>query len=104
VLSFTYAISQTAVVKEDLMQKVIEFVNMINDMIDQLAILADEVKNVTHEVGAEGKLDIQGMVGNVQGIWQEITYAHSYMSLSILNRVLTIRYSQITWLEIRRFN
>ena len=42
-------------------------VNTINDMIDQLAIFAAEVKKVAREVGTEGKL------GNVQRIWQEIT-------------------------------
>jgi len=43
-------------------------------MIDQLAIFAAEVKKVAREVGTEGKLGVQAEVGNVQGIWQEITY------------------------------
>lgn len=57
-------------------------VNTINDMIDQLAIFASEVKKVAYEVGTEGKLGVQAEVGNVQGIWQEITYAllHSIIS------------------------
>jgi len=42
-------------------------------MIDQLAIFAAEVKKVAREVGTEGKLGVQAEVGNVQGIWQEIT-------------------------------
>jgi len=50
-------------------------VNTINDMIAQLAIFAKEVKKVAFEVGTEGKLGVQAEVGNVQGIWQEITYA-----------------------------
>jgi osomolarity two-component system sensor histidine kinase NIK1 len=49
-------------------------VNTINDMIDQLAIFAAEVKKVAREVGTEGKLGVQAEVGNVQGIWQEITW------------------------------
>ena len=32
-----------------------------------------EVKKVAREVGTEGKLGVQAEVGNVQGIWQEIT-------------------------------
>ncbi|KAG6881733.1 histidine kinase osmosensor, partial [Termitomyces sp. T32_za158] len=43
-------------------------------MIDQLAIFAKEVKKVAREVGTEGKLGVQAEVGNVQGMWQEITY------------------------------
>ena len=56
----------------------LSLVNTINDMIDQRAIFADEVKKVAREVarevGTEGKLGVQAEVGNVQGIWQEITY------------------------------
>lgn len=51
----------------------LNLVNTINDMIDQLAIFASEVKKVAREVGTEGKLGVQAEVGNVQGIWQEIT-------------------------------
>lgn len=75
--------SQTAVARGDLTQKVtgvpvsgemLELVNTINTMIDQLSIFASEVKKVAREVGTEGKLGVQAEVGNVQGIWQEITY------------------------------
>ena len=68
--------------KGDLTQKItgvsvsgemLNLVNTINDMIDQLAIFAAEVKKVAREVGTEGKLGVQAEVGNVQGIWQEIT-------------------------------
>jgi hypothetical protein len=52
----------------------LSLVNTINDMIDQLAIFAAEVKKVAREVGTEGKLGVQAEVGNVQGIWQEITW------------------------------
>jgi osomolarity two-component system sensor histidine kinase NIK1 len=75
---------QTAVARGDLTQKVVgvpvfgeilDLVNTINSMIDQLSIFASEVKKVAREVGTEGKLGVQAEVGNVQGIWQEITYA-----------------------------
>lgn len=52
----------------------LDLVNTINDMIDQLSIFASEVKKVAYEVGTEGKLGVQAEVGNVQGIWQEITH------------------------------
>lgn len=53
--------------------EILALVNTINDMIDQLAIFAAEVKKVAREVGTEGKLGVQANVGNVQGTWQEIT-------------------------------
>jgi len=71
------------VARGDLTQKVVgvpvfgeilDLVNTINSMIDQLSIFASEVKKVAREVGTEGKLGVQAEVGNVQGIWQEITY------------------------------
>ena len=61
--------------------EMLSLVNTINDMIDQLAIFAAEVKKVAREVGTEGKLGVQAEVGNVQGIWQEITYV-SVLSLT----------------------
>jgi osomolarity two-component system, sensor histidine kinase NIK1 len=91
---------QTAVARGDLTQKItgvsvsgemLSFVNTINDMIDQLAIFAAEVKKVAREVGTEGKLGVQAEVGNVQGIWQEITYVPTRLSLRLgqlsLNRM-----------------
>ena len=81
-MSCSPPLSQTAVAKGDLTQKItgvsvsgemLNLVNTINDMIDQLAIFAAEVKKVAREVGTEGKLGVQAEVGNVQGIWQEIT-------------------------------
>ncbi|KAF5335728.1 hypothetical protein D9611_009728 [Ephemerocybe angulata] len=78
----TIAIATTAVARGDLTQKIggvfvsgemLSLVSTINDMIDQLATFAAEVKKVAREVGAEGKLGVQAEVGNVQRIWQEIT-------------------------------
>ena len=54
----------------------LDLVNTINSMIDQLAIFAAEVKKVAREVGTEGKLGGQAEVGNVEGIWQDITYVY----------------------------
>jgi len=70
----------------------LNLVNTINDMIDQLAIFAAEVKKVAREVGTEGKLGVRAEVGNVQGIWQEITYVIICFSdtliLFMLNQVV----------------
>ncbi|KAE9408422.1 DUF1744-domain-containing protein [Gymnopus androsaceus JB14] len=51
-------------------------VNTINDMIDQLRIFA-----------VEGKLGVQAEVGNVQGIWQEITLSVNTMAGSLTTQV-----------------
>ncbi|KAF9008664.1 hypothetical protein BDZ89DRAFT_1095245 [Hymenopellis radicata] len=78
-----HLVSLTAVAHGDLTQKItnvqvsgemLELVETINKMIDQLSLFAVEVKKVAREVGTEGKLGGVADVGNVQGIWQEITY------------------------------
>lgn len=51
----------------------LDLVQTINDMIVKLVRFATEVKRVAREVGTEGKLGVIADVGNVQGIWQEIT-------------------------------
>ncbi|RXW25110.1 hypothetical protein EST38_g755 [Candolleomyces aberdarensis] len=59
----------------------------INDMIDQLAIFAAEVKKVARKVGTDGKLGVQAEVGNVQGIWQEITLSVNTMTGNMMTQV-----------------
>ncbi|KAA1473198.1 hypothetical protein DENSPDRAFT_779569 [Dentipellis sp. KUC8613] len=92
----TIAVATTAVARGDLTQKVtgvsvsgemLDLVNTINDMIDQLAIFASEVKKVAREVGTEGKLGVQAEVGNVQGIWQEITMSVNTMAGNLTTQV-----------------
>jgi osomolarity two-component system sensor histidine kinase NIK1 len=48
----------------------LHLVNTINDMIDELGFFASEVK----KVGTDGNLGVHAEVGNIQGIWQEVTY------------------------------
>ncbi|KAJ8482196.1 hypothetical protein ONZ45_g15040 [Pleurotus djamor] len=90
------AVATTAVARGDLTQKItgvsvsgemLNLVNTINDMIDQLAIFASEVKKVAREVGTEGKLGVQAEVGNVQGIWQEITLSVNTMASNLTTQV-----------------
>ena len=76
--------------------EILDLVNTINSMIDQLSIFASEVKKVAREVGTEGKLGVQAEVGNVQGIWQEITYALRY-SRPGLRTELLIACPSIQW-------
>ncbi|KAF6755604.1 hypothetical protein DFP72DRAFT_896093, partial [Ephemerocybe angulata] len=100
----TIAIATTAVARGDLTQKIggvfvsgemLSLVSTINDMIDQLATFAAEVKKVAREVGAEGKLGVQAEVGNVQRIWQEITRVFCPLSDA---RRLTVRPCPILYL------
>ncbi|KAG6372485.1 hypothetical protein JVT61DRAFT_7588 [Boletus reticuloceps] len=86
----------TAVARGDLTQQItgvsvsgemLSLVNTINDMIAQLAIFAKEVKKVAFEVGTEGKLGVQAEVGNVQGIWQEITMSVNTMAGNLTTQV-----------------
>ncbi|KAF6761431.1 hypothetical protein DFP72DRAFT_1150968 [Ephemerocybe angulata] len=65
--------------------EMLSLVNTINDMMDQLSIFAVEVKKVAREVGTEGKLGVQAEVGNVQGIWQEITCVFHPSSIARLS-------------------
>jgi osomolarity two-component system sensor histidine kinase NIK1 len=92
----TIALATTAVARGNLGQKVVgvavsgemlSLVNTINDMIDQLAMFAAEVKKVAREVGTEGKLGVQAEVGNVQGIWQEITMSVNTMAGNLTTQV-----------------
>ena len=62
-------------------------------MIDQLAGLAADVKKVAREIGTEGKLEVQAEVGNVQGIWEDITCVKFCSSGSCAVTHLTFLYS-----------
>ncbi|KAF9027257.1 hypothetical protein BDZ89DRAFT_1067080 [Hymenopellis radicata] len=86
----------TAVAHGDLTQKItnvqvsgemLELVETINKMIDQLSLFAVEVKKVAREVGTEGKLGGVASVGNVQGIWQEITLSVNTMAGNLTTQV-----------------
>lgn len=65
--------------------EMLSLVNTINDMIAQLAIFAKEVKKVAFEVGTEGKLGVRAEVGNVQGIWQEITCVNGLLLICFMS-------------------
>ncbi|KAG7442614.1 uncharacterized protein BT62DRAFT_905400 [Guyanagaster necrorhizus] len=90
------AIATSAVAHGDLTQKIVglsvsgemlELVETINRMIVQLNIFAVEVKKVAREVGTEGKLGGVADVGNVQGIWQEITRSVNAMAGNLTTQV-----------------
>jgi HAMP domain-containing protein/signal transduction histidine kinase len=71
----------TAVAKGDLNRKlfleakgeIAELAETINDMIDTLAIFADQVTTVARAVGVEGKLGGQANVPGAAGTWRDLT-------------------------------
>jgi signal transduction histidine kinase/HAMP domain-containing protein/ActR/RegA family two-component response regulator len=71
----------TAVAKGDLKRKlfleakgeIAELAETINNMIDTLAIFADQVTTVAREVGVEGKLGGQANVPGAAGTWRDLT-------------------------------
>ena len=71
----------TAVAKGDLNRKLLveakgeigELADTINNMIDTLAIFADQVTTVAREVGIEGKLGGQANVPGAAGTWRDLT-------------------------------
>jgi HAMP domain-containing protein/signal transduction histidine kinase/CheY-like chemotaxis protein len=71
----------TAVANGDLKQKlfleakgeIAELAETINNMIDTLAMFADQVTTVAREVGVEGKLGGQGNVPGAAGTWRNLT-------------------------------
>ena len=71
----------TAVAKGDLNRKlfleakgeIAELAETINNMIDTLAIFADQVTTVARAVGVEGKLGAQANVPGAAGTWRDLT-------------------------------
>src|SRR4029077_18483771 len=71
----------TAIAKGDLKRKltveargeVAELGDTINDMVETLAMFADQVTTVAREVGVEGKLGGQANVPGAAGTWRDLT-------------------------------
>jgi HAMP domain-containing protein/GAF domain-containing protein len=71
----------TAVATGNLKQKlsivsrgeVAQLIETINEMIDTLAVFADQVTNVAREVGVDGRLGGQASVPGASGIWKNLT-------------------------------
>ncbi|KIJ38132.1 hypothetical protein M422DRAFT_259285 [Sphaerobolus stellatus SS14] len=77
----------TKVVGLSVSSEILDLVNTINDMVDQLAFFAEQVKRVAREVGTAGKLGVQADVGRVQGTWKEITLSVNKMAHNLTTQV-----------------
>ncbi len=88
----------TAVADGDLRQKltvnskgeVAALADTINAMTDTLAIFADQVTTVAHEVGVEGRLGGQAHVPGAAGTWKDLTGNVNLLAANLTNQVRAI--------------
>ncbi|MEO5809703.1 MAG: response regulator, partial [Sphingomicrobium sp.] len=62
----------------------------INEMIDTLAIFADQVTTVAREVGVEGRLGGQARVPGAAGLWRDLTDNVNQLAANLTNQVRSI--------------
>jgi CheY-like chemotaxis protein/signal transduction histidine kinase/HAMP domain-containing protein len=70
--------------------EIAELANTINEMIDTLAIFADQVTSVAREVGIEGKLGGQARVPGAAGIWRDLTDNVNQLTATLTTQVRAI--------------
>jgi HAMP domain-containing protein/signal transduction histidine kinase/CheY-like chemotaxis protein len=88
----------TAVAKGKLKQKlnitalgeVEQLIDTINEMIDTLAVFAEQVTTVAREVGVEGKLGGQASVPGASGIWKDLTENVNQLAENLTTQVRDI--------------
>jgi len=88
----------TAVAKGDLSRKItvevkgeiLALKNTINTMVDQLNGFASEVTRVAREVGTEGDLGGQAVLGGVAGTWKDLTDNVNFMASNLTGQVRNI--------------
>jgi HAMP domain-containing protein/signal transduction histidine kinase/CheY-like chemotaxis protein len=74
----------------DVQGEILELKNTINTMVDQLSSFASEVTRVAREVGTEGKLGGQAIVGGVSGTWKDLTDNVNFMASNLTGQVRNI--------------
>ncbi len=70
--------------------EVAELTDTINEMIDTLAVFADQVTTVAREVGVEGKLGGQANVPGTSGIWKNLTENVNQLAENLTTQVRAI--------------
>ncbi|HEY0677393.1 MAG TPA: HAMP domain-containing protein [Chitinophagaceae bacterium] len=88
----------TAVATGNLRQKlsinakgeVAQLTDTINEMIETLALFADQVTTVAREVGVEGKLGGQASVPGASGIWKNLTENVNQLAQNLTTQVRSI--------------
>ncbi len=88
----------TSVAKGNLSQKlsinalgeVAQLTDTINEMIDTLAVFADQVTTVAREVGVDGKLGGQANVPGASGTWKNLTENVNQLAQNLTTQVRSI--------------
>ena len=88
----------TSVAKGNLKQKLsinalgelAQLTDTINEMIDTLAVFADQVTNVAREVGVEGRLGGQASVPGASGTWKALTENVNQLAANLTTQVRSI--------------
>ncbi len=70
--------------------EVAQLTETINEMIDTLAVFADQVTNVAREVGVDGKLGGQASVPGASGIWKNLTENVNQLAQNLTTQVRSI--------------
>src|SRR5207245_8111193 len=70
--------------------EVAELAETLSEMIDTLAICAEQVTGVAREVGTEGILGGQAEVPNVAGTWKDLTESVNFMASNLTTQVRNI--------------
>ena len=70
--------------------EVAQLIDTINEMIDTLAVFADQVTNVAREVGVEGRLGGQASVPGASGIWKNLTENVNQLAANLTTQVRSI--------------
>jgi HAMP domain-containing protein len=70
--------------------EVAQLTDTINEMIDTLAIFADQVTTVAREVGVDGKLGGQASVPGASGIWKNLTENVNQLAENLTTQVRSI--------------
>jgi HAMP domain-containing protein/signal transduction histidine kinase/CheY-like chemotaxis protein len=88
----------TSVAKGNLRQKLsinalgelAQLTDTINEMIDTLAVFADQVTTVAREVGVEGRLGGQASVPGASGTWKDLTENVNQLAANLTTQVRSI--------------
>jgi signal transduction histidine kinase/CheY-like chemotaxis protein/HAMP domain-containing protein len=70
--------------------EIAELADIINGMVDTLALFADQVTGVAREVGVEGKLGGQATVPGASGTWSELIYNVNQLASNLSTQVRAI--------------
>ncbi len=70
--------------------EVAQLTDTINEMIETLAVFADQVTTVAREVGVEGKLGGQAFVPGASGIWKNLTENVNQLAQNLTTQVRSI--------------